>query len=227
MRYNVLIVDDEIMLAEMTAEYFNAFGVKTFSVATAKECLAFLKNHQVDLILLDINLVESSGFDLCKTIRRDYDTPIFFVSARVSADDMLIALNIGGDDYITKPYELNVLLAKIKARLKRDGNKSETPSQLFAGEIRLDLVKMKAYSGGKKLGLKAKEFKLLAFFITNRNKVVGKDEILKAVWGDAYITDGALSIQIFRLREKIEQNPGEPKIIKTVWGQGYIFEGQE
>ena len=227
MRYNVLIVDDEIMLAEMTAEYFNAFGVKTFSVATAKECLDFLKNHQVDLILLDINLVENSGFDLCKTIRRDYDTPIFFVSARVSADDMLIALNIGGDDYITKPYELNVLLAKIKARLKRDGNKSETPSQLFAGEIRLDLVKMKAYSGGKKLDLKAKEFKLLAFFITNKNKVVGKDEILKAVWGDAYITDGALSIQIFRLREKIEQNSGEPKIIKTVWGQGYIFEGQE
>lgn len=223
MHYNVLIVDDEMMLANMTAEYFNAFGVKTFAVASSKECLEFLKENRADLILLDINLTESNGFELCKIIRRDYDTPIFFVSARMSTDDMLIALNIGGDDYITKPYELNVLLAKIKARLKRGENPKEA-SSVTADGIKVDYVKMKAYCGGRDLELKTKEFKLLAYFVANKSKVVTKDEILGNVWGDTYISDGALNIQIFRLREKIEQNPNEPKYIKTVWGQGYIFE---
>lgn len=224
MNYNVLIVDDEKTLGSMTAEYFNAFGVKTVAVSTAEECLAFLKINQTDLILLDINLVESSGFDLCKIIRKDYETPIFFISARLSTDDMLIALNIGGDDYIIKPYELNVLLAKIKARLKRDEGKKEAATFIAVNNIRLDFAKMKAYLDGNDLELKAKEFKLLAYFINNKNKVVTKDEILTDVWGDTYISDGALNIQIFRLREKIEKNPNEPKYIKTVWGQGYIFE---
>ena len=223
MKYDVLIVDDEIMLANMTAEYFNTFSVSTKTVLTAKECISFLKENSVELILLDINLVESSGFDLCKTIRKDYDTPIFFVSARMSSDDMLIALNIGGDDYITKPYELGVLLAKIKARLKRDKEKNES-SIVVINNIKIDYVKMKAYFGGKDLELKAKEFKLLSYFISNKNKVVTKDEILNNVWGDTYISDGALNVQIFRLREKIEKNPNEPAFIKTVWGQGYIFE---
>ena len=224
MRYNVLIVDDEIMLANMTAEYFNAFDVKTFTVATAEECLSFLKENETDLILLDINLVNSSGFDLCKTIRRNYDTAIFFVSARVSTDDMLIALNIGGDDYITKPYELNILLAKIKARLKREDVKRETPSLIVIDNLKVDFVKMKAYKDGSDLELKTKEFKLLAYLILNKNKVITKNEIVTNVWGDAYITDGALTVQISRLREKIEKNPENPIYIKTVWGQGYIFE---
>jgi len=218
MRYNVLIVDDELMLANMTAEYFNAFGVDTFVVAAADECLEFLKKHETDLILLDINLVESSGFDLCKTIRKDYDTPIFFVSARVSTDDMLIALNIGGDDYITKPYELNVLLAKIKARLKRqEGQKEDKTTEV--GKLKIDHIKLKAYLDGADLELKLKEFKLLAYFAANKNKVVTKDEILTEVWGDTFITDGALNVQVSRLREKIGS-----EAIKTVWGQGYIFE---
>jgi len=223
MHYNVLVVDDEIMLANMTAEYFNAFDIKTFAAATAKEALDFLKENKADLILLDINLVESSGFDLCKIIRQDYDTPIFFVSARVSTDDMLIALNIGGDDYITKPYELNVLLAKVKARLKREEGKNKAAA-VTVNNIKVDYVRMKAYLSDKDLELKAKEFKLLAFFIANKNKVVTKDEILNEVWGDTYISDGALNIQIFRLREKIEKNPEAPEFIKTIWGQGYIFE---
>ena len=218
-RYNVLIVDDEVMLANMTAEYFNVFGIKTFVVAASDECLAFLSKHEVDLILLDINLVESSGFDLCKTIRKDYNTPIFFVSARVSTDDMLIALNIGGDDYITKPYELNVLLAKIKARLKRSEDNKATSTIFGAGDIKIDRIKMKAFLQNIDLELKAKEFKLLAYFAENKNKVITKEEILTEVWGDTYITDGALNVQISRLREKI----GSDKI-KTVWGQGYIFE---
>lgn len=223
MHYNVLIIDDEIMLANMTAEYFNAFNVNTFTVATVAECLDFLCKNETDLILLDINLSYSSGFDLCRKIRQDYDTPIFFVSARVSTDDMLIALNIGGDDYITKPYELNVLLAKIKARLKRDENKKEAPSIITIDNIKIDYTKMRAYLDNNDLELKLKEFKLLTYLIANKNKVVIKDEILNNVWGDTYISDGALNVQISRLREKIEK-AGSHNHIKTVWGQGYMFE---
>lgn len=226
MHYNVLIIDDEIMLSGMTAEYFNAFAVSTYTVATAEESLKFLQENQVDLILLDINLSLSSGFDLCKQIRQSYDIPIFFVSARVSTNDMLIALNIGGDDYITKPYELNVLLAKIKARLKRNELKNEPLNVVTIDDIKLDFTKMKAYLGSVDLELKTKEFKLLAYLILNKNVVVSKDEILNNVWGDTCISDGALNIQIFRLREKIEKNPKEPKYIKTFWGQGYIFESE-
>lgn len=218
-QYTVLIVDDEVMLANMTAEYFNAFGVETFVVTSGIKCIEFLQQNKTDLILLDINLIQESGFDLCKTIRKDYDTPIFFVSARVSTDDMLIALNIGGDDYITKPYQLNILLAKIKARLKRSEDKKEASSILIVGDIKIDHIKMKAYLNGVDLQLKAKEFKLLAFFAANKNKTVTKEEILTEVWGDTFITDGALNVQVSRLREKIGN-----KSIKTVWGQGYIFE---
>lgn len=224
MHYNVLIVDDETILADMTAEYFNAFQVKTVTAATSQECLDLLKDNEIDLILLDINLVNSSGFDLCRIIREDYDTPIFFVSARISTDDMMIALNIGGDDYITKPYELNVLLAKIKARLKREVSKKEAATVTTINNIKIDHTKMKAYLHDVDLELKTKEFKLLAYFIANRNKIVTKDDILTNVWGDTYITDGALTVQISRLRDKIGKNPDNLSCIKTIWGQGYVFE---
>lgn len=224
MHYNVLIVDDETMLANMTAEYFNAFHVKTVTAATAGECLELLNGNEIDLILLDINLTCSSGFDLCRIIREDYDTPIFFISASVSTDDMMIALNIGGDDYITKPYELNVLLAKIQARLKRENREKETPAIITIHNIKIDHTKMKVYVNDIDLDLKTKEFKLLAYLAANKNKVVTKEDILKNVWGDTYISDGALTVQISRLREKLEKNPDNLSYIKTIWGQGYIFE---
>ena len=225
MHYSVLIVDDEIMLAEMTAKYFNALDIKTLLVATSDECLRVIKENEIDLILLDINLAESSGFDLCQEIRQSYDIPIFFVSARDTSEDMLIALNIGGDDYITKPYDLSILAAKIKARLKRKHGKSKSDLLIITiDNIKIDRIKMKASVNNKELALKVKEFKLLSYLITNPNKVIPKDEILYEVWGDTYISDNALNVQISRLREKIEENPDEPTYIKTIWGQGYMFE---
>ena len=122
MNYDCLIVDDEIALAETTSEYFNMFEVKTAFVTSAGECERFLEEHETSLILLDINLGNTSGFDLCKKLRKTTQIPILFISARSSDDDVLIALNIGGDDYIQKPYTLSILLAKVKAVLKRYGS---------------------------------------------------------------------------------------------------------
>ncbi|MBR6094801.1 MAG: response regulator transcription factor [Lachnospiraceae bacterium] len=119
MHYNCLIVDDETDLAKMTAEYFNMFEVSTAYVESGEACFAFLKENTVDLILLDINLGDGLGFEVCKRIRRDLQLPILFISARQSDDDVLVALSVGGDDYVKKPYSLSVLLAKVKVNLKR------------------------------------------------------------------------------------------------------------
>ena len=119
MHYNCLIVDDEVDLAKMTAEYFQMFDVSTAYVDSAEACFDFLKDNTIDLLLLDINLGEGSGFEVCRKIREEYQLPILFISARQSDDDVLVALSIGGDDYIKKPYSLSVLLAKVKVNLKR------------------------------------------------------------------------------------------------------------
>ena len=119
MEYKCLVIDDDLDIAKTTAEYFNIFDIKTAYATSYEEGIQFIEEHQVSLLLLDINLGESSGFELCKTIRQKSDVPIFFISARTSDDDVLTALNVGGDDYIKKPYTLNILLAKVKAVLKR------------------------------------------------------------------------------------------------------------
>ena len=119
MKYNCLIIDDEKVLADSTAEYFNLFGVNTIAVYSVDNCRKFFKDNTAELILLDISLGDGSGFDLCKELRQKTNIPILFISARTSDDDKIVALNIGGDDYVQKPYSLGVLLAKVKAVLKR------------------------------------------------------------------------------------------------------------
>ena len=119
MHYNCLIVDDETELAKMTAEYFMMFDVSTAYVSSAADCYAFLEENTVDLLLLDINLGDGSGFEVCRKVREEMSIPILFISARQSDDDVLVALSIGGDDYVKKPYSLSVLLAKVRVNLKR------------------------------------------------------------------------------------------------------------
>lgn len=231
MHYNCLIVDDETDLAKMTCEYFQLFDVSCIWVETAKECEAILKEHTVDILLLDINLQEESGFLLCKKIRETSDIPILFISARQSDEDILVALNIGGDDYVKKPYTLSILLAKVKAMLKRVDHKitkeSKTAEEKTSGYIRLNEGTMKVYIGEKEVQLKAKEFKLFSCLFEHKNTIVTKETLFDMVWGDAFFSDGTLNVHIRKLREKIEENPNEPKLIKTIWGTGYMLEVDE
>ncbi|MGL5676916.1 MAG: response regulator transcription factor [Cellulosilyticaceae bacterium] len=225
MKYNCLIVDDELTIAETTCEYFNMFDISSAYVTSYEACVDFLANHQVSLILLDINLGKSSGFELCKHLRKTSDIPILFISARTSDDDILTALNIGGDDYITKPFSLNILLAKVKAMLKRYENTQHTPSLSPACEhIVLDYNYRLVLVDGTPIKLKEMEFKLLSYLVEHKNTVVSKDELFDSVWQDRFIGDGTLSVHIRRLREKIEANPNDPSYIKTIWGVGYVFE---
>lgn len=222
MKYDCLIVDDEIELAEATCEYFQVFGITASCVKTSAECLDFLKENQVKVILLDINLENESGFTLCKQLREQMEIPILFISARQSDDDILIALNIGGDDYIKKPYSLSVLLAKVKVILKRfdgfEGKKSATEAIVVDDDAR------KIYVEGQEVALKNKEYNLFSYLYHNRNKVISKEELFEKIWGDEFFSDGTLNVHIRKIREKIERNPNEPKYIKTVWGIGYMME---
>ncbi len=234
--YKVLMIDDDEMIAATTSEYFNMFGVKTSYVTSYADAAAFLEKQDVSLLLLDINLGEKSGFDLCRKIRESYDLPIFFISARTSDDDVLIALNIGGDDYIKKPYTLSVLLAKVKAAVSRyDRTRNHTHAVRcfqqnedglikLTGEVYLNTNMHKIIADGREIPLKALEYKLLYYLYTNRGRVVSKDDLLRDVWENAYINEGTIAVHIRHLREKIEADPKEPQLIKTVWSVGYMME---
>lgn len=229
MHYNCLIVDDEIDLSKMTCEYFDMFGVSCAYVENAAQCMEFLKENMVDILLLDINLSEDSGFDLCKKIRETYNLPILFISARQSDDDVLIALNIGGDDYIKKPYALSVLLAKVKVILKRMEQQATSISKTEKDACGIELIedKLSVFVKGREISLKAKEFALFKCLFEHRNTIVTKEKLFDEVWGDCFYSDGTLNVHIRKLREKIEDNPNDPKLIKTVWGTGYILETEE
>jgi two-component system response regulator RegX3 len=223
--YDCLIIDDEEALSQSTCEFFNMFGVKTFWVSDEKACFDFFEKNKTDVILLDINLGRSSGFELCKKLRHTTDTPILFISARTSDDDVLLALNIGGDDYIQKPYSLSILLAKVKTVLKRYRSSADsTDNTICFGNFIIDLNMEKLLSSDREIKLKAMEYKLLAYLAQNKNRTISKEELFLKVWGDTVTGDGTLNVHIRRLREKIEKNPNEPNYIKTVWGTGYVFE---
>jgi len=223
-KFDCLIVDDEVMLSENTRDYFNALDVKTAWVADEESCLEFFRDNEADLILLDINLGETSGFDLCNHLRKTINAPILFISARKSDDDVLLALNIGGDDYIKKPYSLAVLLAKVNAVLKRYRTNSTDEGIFTDGDFCINYTEKSVLLRGERVQLKAMEYKLLAYLVKNRNRVVSKDELFRDVWEDAFSDENTLNVHVRRLREKIEKNPGSPRFIKTERGKGYVFE---
>jgi two-component system response regulator RegX3 len=223
MKYDCLIVDDEVMLSENTRDYFNAFGVNTAWAADEESCLKFFRENDADLILLDINLGDSSGFDLCNHLRKTTNVPIIFISARKSDDDVLLALNIGGDDYVKKPYSLAVLLAKVKAVLKRCQTAPADEGVFADGHFHIDFSDKSVSLHGEKITLKAMEYKLLSYLVKNRNRAVSKDELFRNVWEDSFSEENTLNVHVRRLREKIEENPGKPRYIITERGIGYMF----
>lgn len=223
MKFDCLIIDDEKMLADSTAEYFNMFGVNTAVAYSVMDCHNFFITNKADILLLDINLGDGSGFELCKELRKDMQIPILFISARTSDDDKIIALNIGGDDYIQKPYSLAVLLAKVKVVLKRYAK--QDVSVISDGRLKIDFNAKQVFVNQNPAKLTSLEYKLLEYLIKNSGRVLSKDELFENVWEDKFTGDGTLNVHIRKIREQIEENLNHPKYIVTVWGYGYRFEG--
>ena len=223
MKYNCLIVDDDTDLSAVTADCLEDAGFSVCTVATAAEAMEKLDG--VHIILLDINLPDGSGFDICRKVRQTSEMPILFISARTGDIDQLLTFSIGGDDYIQKPYSLSILLAKVKAILSRYQKGME---EIFTHEdFQIDFLRKEVTLAGEPVALKGMEYKLLAYFVKNRNREITKDELFRGVWEDSLTSDNTLNVHIRRLREKIESNPTEPKYIQSIWGRGYIFNACE
>lgn len=223
-KFDCLIIDDEKQLADNTCEYFNMFEVKTKAVYSKEEALGFLSSNEVSLILLDINLSDGSGFELCKHIRETESIPILFISARNTDDDKIVALNIGGDDYIEKPYSLGVLLAKVKVVLRRFSNTVEKKEDIFTcGSLKIDRINRQLYVDGQEKKLTNLEFNLLSYLVDNKDRLITKNELFDNVWKDKFTSDGTLNVHVRKLREAIEKDPQNPAYIVTVWKEGYKF----
>ena len=227
-----LIIDDESSIAMTICEYFNLFDISCEYATDYETGLKLAMEDNPSLILLDVNLGGQSGFALCKTLRETSDVPILFISARNTDDDVLTALGVGGDDYITKPFSMAVLLAKAKAMLKRSSVAARDTSNPAKEIVRFDNIEIERDNGrvtreGEPVKLKPLEYKLLIYLYDNMGRRITKDELLEKVWGDTFIGEGTPSVHIRHLREKLEADPKNPRFIKTMWGSGYMFEASE
>lgn len=229
MRYDCLIVDDEAELAKMTAEYFEMFDVKTQYVTSAASCFDFLERNEADVILLDINLGDGSGFEVCKRVREEYQLPILFISARQSDDDVLVALSIGGDDYVKKPYSLSVLLAKVKVNLKRVRQMKQLSADAQEGQTAMGNVA----AGGA--GYDANDAAGGARCAAQGQKAGGQQEALKLTLDPATmsaIRDGEripLKAKEFALLKVLYERRNtivtKEQLFDEVWGDSFYGDG--
>ncbi len=220
---DLLIVEDEAELAAAVIEYVEAAGLTARHRPSAEDALRGLEQDAPGVILLDVNLPGMNGFAFCRAVRAKAATPIIFISARTGDDDQILALSVGGDDYITKPFSLSVLLAKIRRALARGGGVGDS-ADFDDGRLRVEDASGRVWLDGAELHLTTTEDRLLRHLVRHRGKVSTKQEIIDEVWGEPFTSDGTLAVHIRRLRGRIELDPDQPRYIKTVWGRGYLFE---
>ncbi len=223
----VLVVDDEKLIVKGIRFSLEQDGMQVDCAYDGEEALEYARNNQYDIILLDVMLPKFTGFEVCQQIREFSNVPVIMLTARGDDMDKILGLEYGADDYITKPFNILEVKARIKAIMRRvepQKKAGETPMQIESGDMRLDCEGRRVYIAGKEIGLTAKEFEVLELLILNPNKVYSRENLLKLVWGADYPGDvRTVDVHIRRLREKIEENPSEPRYVHTKWGVGYYF----
>lgn len=222
-----LVVDDEQLIVKGIRFSLEQDDMEVDCAYDGEEALAYARNYHYDIILLDVMLPKLTGFEVCQQIREFSNVPIVMLTAKGDDMDKILGLEYGADDYITKPFNILEVKARIKAIMRRTEPKktADTESKVLeSGELRLDCEGRRAYISGKEIGLTAKEFEVLELLMSNPNKVYGRESLLKLVWGADYPGDvRTVDVHIRRLREKIETSPSEPKYVHTKWGVGYYF----
>ena len=225
--YTILIVEDDEMLNQGISFNFQMDGFNVLSSTTLKDAEEKIRNKDVDIVLLDVNLPDGNGFDFCKKIRDIYLNPIIFLTACDMELDIITGLRIGADDYITKPFNLNILREKVLVVLRRYNKSNKVESTLKVGEFEFNFDKMSVLKNGDNVVLAPTEYKLLKKLVTSKGEVLTRQTLLETLWdNDEYIEEHALTVNINRLRNKIEDNPSKPKYIKTVYGIGYSWAGE-
>lgn len=220
MAYKILIVDDEKMLTELLSSHLQKCGYITFAAENAQQAVSML-NIYPDLILLDINMPESDGLELCRIIRSNVICPILFLTARITEQDKVNGLQSGGDDYITKPFSLQELTARVAAHLRRDERTRCTPRIAVSQGLIVNLAERTIYYGEKPFRLSNREFDIVEFLMRNAGQVFDRERIYEAVWGlDAEGDSNVIKEHIRKIRNKLTEATGR-EYIETVWGMGY------
>ncbi|AIQ41506.1 response regulator transcription factor [Paenibacillus sp. FSL R7-0312] len=223
---DILIIEDNAELAEVIKDFLQLEGYSVFIAASGEEGLTYLEMHPVRLLLLDIMLPELDGFAVCRIAREKFNLPILIMSARHGDDNKIIGLTLGADDYLEKPFSVNLLTAKVKAHLRRSYEMNDDKQLLADGDLTVNRTSMMVYRGGQQLGMTAKEYELLVLLMNNKGKALRKEWLFQQVWGaDSFSEPSTLTVHMNKLRDKIELNPKEPRRIVTVWGVGYKYEG--
>jgi len=224
----ILVVDDEPTLVATLKFNLEREGHKVVTAADGEAALQYARSEHPDLILLDLMLPVLSGVEVCRILRKETGIPILMLTAKDSEIDKVVGLELGADDYVTKPFSLRELLARIKALLRRaDGaGPSAAGAELSSGDLRLDVGRREAFRSGVFLALKPKELELLAFFLRNRGRILSREEIMSQVWGYDYGDDSrTVDVHVRWIRKKIEEDPDRPVRLITSRGAGYRFEG--
>ena len=223
----ILVVDDEALLVKGIRFNLQQDGYEVITGSDGIEAVELASSEQPDLIVLDVMMPRLDGLGACSKIREFSDVPIILLTAKADDMDKLLGFDQGADDYLTKPFNILELKARIRALLRRSGSptkKEEPKNELVGGHIRLDLDGRNAYKGAELADLTAKEFDVIEFLMRNPNRVYSRENLLDTIWAYEYRSDiRTVDVHIRRLREKLEENPAEPKHIMTKWGVGYYF----
>lgn len=225
MKKQILIIEDDSDLALITRDMLENYGYEVEIAGNCEEAFDLLTDRQFKLLLMDINLPDGSGFDVCRELRRMSRVPVLFASARTSEDDKIKGLDMGGDDYLAKPYSLRELLARVNALIRRAYGAGEDAPVYKFGKIKVDVGMRTVVKDGAEVKLALREFDLLAYLCAHPNQALSKDELLHEVWSAFSEAESAtVAVHIRWLREKLEKDPAKPEYIKTVRGIGYQLE---
>ena len=229
MAKKVLVVDDEKLIVKGIRFSLEQDGMEVECAYDGEEALRLATENAYDMILLDLMLPKMDGFEVCQRIREFSNVPIVMLTAKGDDMDKILGLEYGADDYITKPFNILEVKARIKAIMRRTGTKESAPAKakvIESGDLKLDLESRRLFILGRDVNLTGRVFVLMELFVTNPNKVFSREKLLELVWGVDYPGDvRTVDVHVRRLREKIEANPSEPKYVHTKWGVGYYYRG--
>lgn len=228
MKRKILIVDDDEDLSFIISEMLENHGYSVSSAESGEKAFQKLSDDTFHLILLDINLPKTTGFELCRELRQVSNVPVIFASARTSETDRITGFDIGGDDYLPKPYSMKELLSRVNALIRRAYGSLEEEKTIKFGDVSVNITARTVTKSGEPISLSLREFDLLSYLCGHRNTAVSKEKILSDVWGAfSLVEPSTLTVHIRWLREKLEDNPAKPVYIKTVYKVGYMLEDRK